>query len=104
MTNINSSEDLKRYIYENKLQGHICISNDKLFPASIEHGIYGFPHSGRIGTKSYWRAISSLYNIGNNDIIFFHRTSGNNPGCKVKGGYGFSRGPHHRRYQVRILE
>jgi hypothetical protein len=63
-------------------QGHICILNDRLFSNSVMNGVYGFPHAGKIGSKSYWRAIASLYNIGPEDIIFFHRTAGPNEGCK----------------------
>jgi len=69
-------------IVSSSSQGHICILNDGLFSDSVMNGVYGFPHAGKTGSKSYWRAIASLYNIGPEDIIFFHRTAGPNEGCK----------------------
>lgn len=70
----------------NKIQGHICINDSRLFDASLRNGVYGFP--GQRNTSKYnlkvtaWRAISSLYNIGPEDLIFLYRTSGDALGAQ----------------------
>ena len=67
-----------------KTQGHICILHNDLFDCFIENEIYGFPGTRYKDPrkKTYWRAISSLFNINENDIIFFYRRKGNNPGAQ----------------------
>jgi hypothetical protein len=79
MININSH---KEFVIKNKSQSHLCICNTGLFDNSINNGVYGFPHSGRKTTKSFWRAVSSMYNIGPFDLIFLYRTNGESGGCK----------------------
>lgn len=68
------------------VQGHICINDSRLFNASVESGVYGFPGQGNTTLNNLkltaWRAISSLYNIGSEDLIFLYRTSGNVPGAQ----------------------
>jgi len=69
-----------------RIQGHVCINDSSLFDASVRNGVYGFPGQG--GTTidnlrvTAWRAISSLYNIGSEDLIFLYRTSGDAPGAQ----------------------
>ncbi len=65
-------------------QGHICINNSALFDTSVNDGVYGFPGQGNptpnnLGVTA-WRAISSLYNIGPDDLILLYRTSGHAEG------------------------
>lgn len=61
-------------------QGHICINNSALFDMSVNNGVYGFPGQGNTAPDNLgvtaWRAISSLYNIGPDDLILLYRTSG----------------------------
>ena len=79
-SSISAVEDNKR------IQGHICINDSKLFDASVDNGIYGFP--GQRNTtinnlkKTAWRAIASLYNIGPEDLVFLYRTRGTAPGAQ----------------------
>lgn len=80
--NKRTLEELTSFVETSISQGHICILNDGLFEKCVREGIYGFPHGGRIGTKSFWRSLASLYNIGPRDLMFFHRTSGPHEGCK----------------------
>ncbi len=67
-------------------QGHICYLNNSLFDLVIKKGLYGFPGAKGITLKkmgvSGWRAISSLYNIGSADLIFFYRTAGESSGAQ----------------------
>jgi len=69
-----------------KIQGHICILDDGLFDICLKRGIYGFPGQGGTSLNNLkvtaWRAISSLYNIGSDDLIFFYRTLGEHPGSQ----------------------
>jgi len=74
------------HIQATKAQVHMCICNTNLFPDSVSKGVYGFPHAGSVGTKSFWRSMASLYNIGRNDLIFLYRTNGIDPGCKEING------------------
>ncbi len=74
-------------VEENRgIQGHICINDSDLFDASVKNGVYGFPGQGNTTAKNLkvtaWRAISSLYNIGGEDLIFLYRTSGDMPGAQ----------------------
>ena len=77
------SKFLKKVRSNPKMQGHICISNNELFDISLKLGVYGFPsrklQSADKLHNSAWRAISSLYNIGVNDLIFFYRTKAKKP-------------------------
>jgi len=80
-------ESIVSLVEENKrVQGHICINDSGLFDASVKNGVYGFP--GRKNTTmnnlklTAWRAISSLYNIGLEDLIFLYRTRGNARGAQ----------------------
>lgn len=73
---------IKKFIIDNNSQAHLCICNTDLFEESIQNGVYGFPHSGSKHTKSFWRAVSSMYNIGPHDLIFLYRTNGDAEGCK----------------------
>jgi hypothetical protein len=61
-------------------QGHICINDSDLFDISVNDGVYGFPGQGNTALNNLgvtaWRAISSLYNIGPEDLILLYRTSG----------------------------
>lgn len=66
------------------VQGHICINDSNLFDISVNNGVYGFPGQGNTSPNNLgvtaWRAISSLYNIGPDDLILLYRTSGQAPG------------------------
>ena len=68
------------------VQGHICINDSRLFDASVRNGVYGFPGQGNTTINNLkvtaWRAISSLYNIGPEDLIFLYRTRGDAPGAQ----------------------
>lgn len=83
-------EQMERIIAEveknSSIQGHICINNSKLFDVSVKNGVYGFPGQGNPTINNLkvtaWRAISSLYNIGPEDLIFLYRTSGDAPGSQ----------------------
>ncbi|SHE90357.1 hypothetical protein SAMN02745784_02180 [Tissierella praeacuta DSM 18095] len=79
---LNSLNEIKEYARNYKSQSHLCICNTNLFSDSINNGIYGFPHQGISRTKSFWRAIASMYNIGPHDLIFIYRTNGDAAGCK----------------------
>jgi hypothetical protein len=57
-----------------KMQGHICINNSEIFELSLFNQVYGFPSNDNVMNLSAWRANSSLYNIGGDDLIFFYRT------------------------------
>jgi len=70
------------FVKKSKSQSHLCICNTNLFDESVNAGVYGFPHSGGKYTKSFWRSVSGLYNIGPNDLVFLYRTNGDVPGCK----------------------
>ena len=69
-----------------RIQGHICINDSRLFDASVKNGVYGFPGQGNTALNNLrvtaWRAISSLYNIGPEDLIFLYRTRGDAPGAQ----------------------
>lgn len=78
----NSFHDIRKFVVENNSQSHLCICNTDLFEDSINDGVYGFPHQGTSRTKSFWRAVASMYNMGSNDLIFIYRTNGEVPGCK----------------------
>jgi hypothetical protein len=73
---------IKSHVINTNAQSHLCICNNYLFDDTVVNGIYGFPHSGQSRLKSFWRALASLYNIGENDLIFLYRTNGENDGCK----------------------
>jgi hypothetical protein len=73
---------VKEFVTENKSQSHLCICNTGLFEATIQNGVYGFPHSGVTRLKSFWRSIAGLSNIGPNDLVFIYRTNGTHEGCK----------------------
>jgi hypothetical protein len=75
-------EAIKEYVIENNSQSHLCICNTHLFTDSVNNGVYGFPHQGTSQTKSFWRAVASMYNISPHDLIFIYRTNGDVPGCK----------------------
>ncbi|MEI7752568.1 MAG: hypothetical protein WCJ71_10845 [Candidatus Omnitrophota bacterium] len=79
-------DSIKQFVIDNKSQSHLCICNANLFDGSVNNGVYGFPHAGRHHTKSFWRAISSMYNLGANDLVFLYRTKGNRPGCQEING------------------
>ncbi len=72
------------------MQGHICICHDDLFDISMSKKLYGFPSKGNPNIDnlktSAWRAISSLYNIGPDDLIFFYRRKGDNIGAQEYHG------------------
>jgi len=69
-----------------RIQGHICINDSRLFDVSVRNGVYGFPGQGNTTINNLkvtaWRAISSLYNIGPEDLIFLYRTLGDAPGAQ----------------------
>ena len=73
---------LRDFVIQHKSQSHLCICNTDLFHGTLDTGIYGFPHQGGEGTKSFWRAAASMYNIGPNDLIFLYRTKGEVKGCR----------------------
>lgn len=80
-------ESLVSLVERNKrIQGHICINDSGLFDVSVRNGVYGFPGQGNTTINNLkvtaWRAISSLYNIGPEDLIFLYRTSGDAPGAQ----------------------
>ncbi len=77
--NIN---EIRKHVLDNNAQSHLCICNTDLYEDSILNGIYGFPHQGSSKTKSFWRAVASMYNIGPHDLIFIYRTNGAAAGCK----------------------
>lgn len=79
---LNSLNEIKEYARNYKSQSHLCICNTNFFSDSINNGIYGFPHQGTSRTKSFWRALASMYNIGPHDLIFIYRTNGDMGGCK----------------------
>ena len=68
------------------IQGHICICHNDFFDISMSKKLYGFPSRGTPNVYNFkisaWRAISSLYNIGPEDLIFFYRRKGDNPGAQ----------------------
>lgn len=74
------------FVRNNGSQSHLCICNDALFNDTVTNGIYGFPHEGTSRTKSFWRAVASMYNIGPSDLIFLYRTKGDHPGCQEING------------------
>lgn len=90
-------KDIIDYVRNNGSQAHLCICNDSLFEGTITNGVYGFPHAGINQLKSFWRAVSSMYNIGPNDLVFLYRTKGDNPGCQEINGpfkvYGIGQKP-----------
>lgn len=80
-------ESMISAVEENKrVQGHICINDSRLFNASVRNGVYGFPGQGNTTINNLkvtaWRAISSLYNIGPEDLIFLYRTRGDALGAQ----------------------
>lgn len=81
-------DEIKQYVNNTGSQSHLCICNTDLFDRTVEKGMYGFPHSGNMYTKSFWRSISSMFNIGPNDLIFLYRTTGKDSGCgEITGPY-----------------
>lgn len=70
------------FVKKNNSQSHLCICNSGLFDITIFNGLYGFPHSGYRRNKSFWRSLSSMYNIGVSDLLFFYRKNGNQAGCQ----------------------
>ena len=74
------------YVEANNSQSHLCICNTDLFDGTVVNGVYGFPHQGVAQLKSFWRAISSMYNIGPKDLIFLYRTKGDVDGCQEING------------------
>lgn len=87
---LNVKEEIESIIStveeDKKVQGHICINDSGLFDASLRNGVYGFPGQGNTTINNLkvtaWRAISSLYNIGPEDLIFLYRTRGDAPGAQ----------------------
>lgn len=82
-----SIEEIRtKFESDSNAQGHICYLNSVLFDLIVKKGLYGFPGAKGINLDkigvSGWRAISSLYNIGANDLIFFYRTAGEIPGSQ----------------------
>jgi hypothetical protein len=73
---------LSAVIRNSGAQGHICINNSDLFEISLNNRVYGFPGKGNTSLSNLevtgWRSISSLYNIGLDDIVLLYRkmTSG----------------------------
>jgi len=82
----NDAQQLKREVEKRNLQGHICIQDSDSFNDAVRNGIYGFPHKGDTKKISYFRSVSSLYNIGKDDLIFLYRKKGNCPGCQEING------------------
>jgi len=74
------------FVRQNCSQSHLCICNTDLFDGTVTHGVYGFPHQGKSRTKSFWRAVASMYNIGPKDLIFLYRTKGEQTGCQRING------------------
>lgn len=73
-------EDIVASVRKNpSAQGHICINNSDLFDFSVANGIYGFPGVEKTNLDNLkttaWRSISSLFNIGPNDLVLFYRTA-----------------------------
>jgi len=84
-----SSEEhnrIKESVKKNSLQGHICIQDADAFDETVKNGIYGFPHKGDSKRISYFRSVSSLYNIGIGDLIFLYRKKGDYPGNQEING------------------
>jgi hypothetical protein len=80
------TEKVIEFVKTHKSQSHLCICNTHLFNDTVKNGVYGFPHQGSNQMKSFWRAVSSMYNIGPNDLIFLYRTKGDVEGCQEING------------------
>lgn len=79
-------DTVTEFARQNSSQSHLCICNDSLYDMSVANGTYGFPHAGQSRTKSFWRAVASMYNIGPNDLMFLYRTKGEHRGCQEING------------------
>lgn len=72
----NNIDEVIEYATQHNLQSHICVCNSAVFDDTLAQGVYGFPTAEGTYTKSFMRAVASLYNIGPNDLIFIYRMNG----------------------------